>query len=67
VGKGDTVTARDIETGAWSGNWWIVERGLNPGDRVVVDGVQKAAPGGTVKPVALPDSAVADTAAGGSP
>jgi membrane fusion protein, multidrug efflux system len=67
VGKGDTVTARDIETGAWSGNWWIVERGLNPGDRVVVDGVQKAAPGGTVKPVALPDSVVADTAAGGSP
>lgn len=66
VGKGDTVTARDIETGTWSGDWWIIERGLEPGDRVVVDGVQKAAPGGTVRPVALPDSAVADTARGGS-
>jgi membrane fusion protein (multidrug efflux system) len=67
VGKGDTVTARDIDTGSWSGDWWIVERGLETGDRVVVDGVQKAAPGRPVRPVALPDSAVAaDSARGGS-
>jgi membrane fusion protein, multidrug efflux system len=66
VGKGDTVAARDIETGTWSGDWWIVERGLQPGDRIVVEGVQKAAPGSTVRPVALPDSAVADTARGGA-
>ncbi len=66
IGKGDTVTTRDIHTGTWSGDWWIVERGLEPGDRVVVDGVQKAVPGGTVRPVALSDSAVADTARGGS-
>jgi membrane fusion protein (multidrug efflux system) len=66
VGRGDTVTARDIDTGTWSGDWWIVERGLKVGDRVVVDGVQKAQPGRPVRPVALPDSAVADTAGGGS-
>jgi membrane fusion protein (multidrug efflux system) len=64
VGKGDTVAARDIETGTWSGDWWIVERGLAPGDRVVVDGAQKAMPGQPVRPVVLPDSAVvAGTAA----
>jgi membrane fusion protein (multidrug efflux system) len=57
VGKGDTVTARDIETGTWSGDWWIVEGGLKPGERVVVEGVQKAAPGQPVRPVELPDSA----------
>jgi len=63
VGKGDTVTARNVETGTWSGDWWIVESGLNPGDRVVVDGAQKAMPGRPVRPVAIPDSAVvADTA-----
>ena len=45
VGKGDTVAARDIETGTWSGDWWIIERGLKPGERVVVEGVQKAQPG----------------------
>lgn len=60
VGKGDTVAARDIETGSWSGDWWIVERGLEAGERVVVDGVQKAAPGRPVRPVALADTAVAD-------
>jgi membrane fusion protein (multidrug efflux system) len=59
VGKGDTVQARDVETGTWSGDWWIVERGLEPGERVVVDGVQKAAPGSPVRPVALADSSVA--------
>ena len=62
VGKGDTVTARDIDTGSWSGDWWIVERGLEAGERVVVDGVQKAQPGLPVRPVALADTAVADTA-----
>jgi membrane fusion protein (multidrug efflux system) len=71
VGKGDTVAARDVETGTWSGDWWIVERGLEPGDRIVVEGVQKAAPGRPVSPVTLADSAVvdsaaADTARGGS-
>ena len=66
VGKGDTVTTRDIQTGTWSGDWWIIEHGLEPGDRIVVDGVQKAVPGSPVRPVALPDSAVADTAGGGA-
>jgi membrane fusion protein, multidrug efflux system len=62
VGKGDTVAARDIETGTWSGDWWIVESGVKAGERVIVDGVQKAAPGRPVRPVALADSAVADSA-----
>jgi membrane fusion protein (multidrug efflux system) len=71
VGKGDTVAARDVETGTWSGDWWIIQRGLEPGDRIVVEGVQKAAPGRPVRPVelsdsAVVDSAVADTAGGGS-
>jgi membrane fusion protein (multidrug efflux system) len=63
VGKGDTVAARDIETGVWSGDWWIVERGLQAGERVVVDGVQKAVPGSPVRPVVLADSAEGKTVA----
>jgi membrane fusion protein, multidrug efflux system len=69
VGKGDTVASRDVQPGAWSGNLWIIDKGLNPGDRVVVDGVQKAAPGRPVRAVALADSAVAgpeETAAVGA-
>ena len=66
VGKGDTVQARNIETGTWSGDWWIVDSGVKAGERVVVEGVQKAVPGQPVRPVALADSAVADSAQGGS-
>jgi membrane fusion protein (multidrug efflux system) len=62
VGKGDTVAARDVEPGPWSGNLWIIDKGLSPGDRVVVDGTQKAAPGRPVRPVPLADSAAAPQA-----
>jgi membrane fusion protein, multidrug efflux system len=67
VGKGDTVATRDVEPGAWSGDQWIIERGLEAGDRVVVDGVQKARPGVPVRPVPLPDSAAATTPAETTP
>ncbi len=32
------------------GNAWVVDEGLNPGDRVIVAGFQKTAPGATVTP-----------------
>jgi membrane fusion protein (multidrug efflux system) len=59
VGKGDTVATRDVQPGPWSGTLWIIDKGLNAGERVIVDGVQKAAPGRTVRTVALADSAAA--------
>lgn len=59
VGAGDTVTARDVSPGQWSGNLWVIESGLAAGDRVVVDGIQKIAPGRVVKPVPAADSASA--------
>ena len=65
VGKGDTVAARDVDTGTWSGDWWIIESGLRAGERVVVDGVQKATPGQPVRPVVLADSAVTNAQEGG--
>ena len=51
VGAGDTVTARDVQPGPWSGSLWIIDSGLAAGDRVVVDGIQKVAAGRVVKPV----------------
>jgi membrane fusion protein, multidrug efflux system len=56
VGAGDTVQARDVVPGQWTGDQWIITSGLNPGDRVIVDGVQKVAPGRTVSPKPLADS-----------
>lgn len=59
VGPGDTVATRDVQAGPWAGDRWIIDRGLVPGDRVVVDGLQKIAPGRPVKPLPLADSAAA--------
>jgi len=59
VGAGDTAMSRDVQPGSWSGNLWIIEHGLNPGDRVVVDGTQKVIPGHPVRPVPLSDSSAA--------
>jgi membrane fusion protein (multidrug efflux system) len=57
VGAGDTVAARDVQTGPWTGSLWIIDSGLAAGDRVVVEGTQKVAPGRVVKAVPLTDTA----------
>ena len=62
VGSGDSVVARDVKTGSWSGSLWLVDSGLVAGDRVIVDGIQKVAPGRVVKPVPLADSSAAASA-----
>jgi membrane fusion protein (multidrug efflux system) len=67
VGKGDTVTAREVKGAGWSGEGWLIESGLKAGDRVVVDGIQKIGPGMVVRPVALADSAATDSLPGDRP
>jgi len=50
VGADNKVVVHGIVTGERVGDRWIVEQGLKPGDRVIVEGVQKAAPGSVVDP-----------------
>jgi membrane fusion protein (multidrug efflux system) len=64
--KGDTVRSQDVTPGPWSGESWIIEKGIAPGDRVIVDGVQKTMPGGVVHPVPA-DTAAARDSAGPAP
>ncbi|MGJ7500861.1 efflux RND transporter periplasmic adaptor subunit [Variovorax sp. ZT5P49] len=61
VGAGDKVELRALEVRSAAGDQWIVTSGLREGDRLVVDGLQRAHPGDKVKPVpvsaATPSSA----------
>lgn len=46
----DTAEARPVELGQALETEWVVEKGLNAGDKIVVDGAQKVQPGGKIKP-----------------
>jgi membrane fusion protein, multidrug efflux system len=52
VGAKDVVEVRPVKVGALQGGSWAIQSGLSAGERVIVDGLQKAAPGQPVKPVA---------------
>ena len=51
VGEGDKVESRAVKTGARVGDSWLIEEGLRPGDRVVVEGLLTVRPGMAVHPV----------------
>jgi membrane fusion protein (multidrug efflux system) len=69
VGQGDKVEQRTLVTSGVYGSNWVVDSGLKPGDRVIVNGVEKAKPGMTVKPVAaqLPAQPASDAQASAAP
>lgn len=50
VGSDNKVLAHAITTGPRVGELWIVEKGLQPGDRIIVDGQLRVRPGATVHP-----------------
>jgi membrane fusion protein (multidrug efflux system) len=52
VGKDDKVQVQPITTTGTQGQDWVVQSGLNAGDRVIVQGTDKVKPGAQVKPVA---------------
>jgi membrane fusion protein (multidrug efflux system) len=64
VGAKDIVESRPITVGALEGGSWVIQSGLAAGERVIVDGLQKAAPGKPVKPVMANASAPAVPVAG---
>jgi membrane fusion protein, multidrug efflux system len=52
IGDGNKAELRVITAGPAVGDQWVVTRGLKPGDRVIVDGLQKVRPGTAVQAVA---------------
>jgi membrane fusion protein (multidrug efflux system) len=56
VGADNVVTLRTISPAESVGEFLIVRDGVQPGERVIVDGIQKARPGATVNLSAAPPS-----------
>src|SRR5262245_45673011 len=50
VGPDDGVETRTLQMGPRIGDLWMVNQGLKPGDRVILEGAQKVRPGSKVVP-----------------
>ncbi|MEA3158128.1 MAG: rane fusion protein multidrug efflux system [Betaproteobacteria bacterium] len=54
VGPDNKVALRTLQATRTFGNNWVVESGVNAGDKVIVSGIQKAQPGALVRAVDAP-------------
>lgn len=59
LGAENQAEARPVEAGDWAGDGWIINAGLKPGEKIIVDGVLKIGPGA---PVQVADDAGAEGA-----
>jgi membrane fusion protein (multidrug efflux system) len=57
VDPDNKVELRVLKTDRAIGDKWLVADGVQAGDRVIVDGVQKVAPGATVRPTEVSSGA----------
>ncbi|MBV5329354.1 MAG: efflux RND transporter periplasmic adaptor subunit, partial [Chlorobium sp.] len=48
VGADDKIAVRPVQVGERIGSDWLIDQGLQPGERVVAEGTQKVRPGMTV-------------------
>jgi membrane fusion protein (multidrug efflux system) len=56
VSQDDKVTIKTVKLGPQIGDLWVVESGLQVGDKVVVDGLQRVKSGMTVAPTPFKDT-----------
>jgi multidrug efflux system membrane fusion protein len=54
VGADNKAAYREVTLGGLEGNLRIISSGVNPGDRVVVEGLQRIRPGAQVNPTEVP-------------
>jgi membrane fusion protein, multidrug efflux system len=64
VGSDNKVAIRSVKPGPQFGDMWVIESGLQPGEKVVVDGLQRIREGMTVAPTPFKDTQ-ADAVKGG--
>jgi membrane fusion protein (multidrug efflux system) len=49
VNKDNKVESRELQASQTAGSFWLVDKGLNAGDRVITEGLQYVKPGAEVK------------------
>jgi membrane fusion protein (multidrug efflux system) len=59
VDENGTAQPRPLEVGDWSGDAWVINKGVQPGDRVITEGLMRLGPGAPVR--------IADASAAGKP
>ncbi len=57
VGADNKVSFRTVTVGPREGSLWVIEEGLKPGERVIVEGLQRVREGATVAPKTVPAEA----------
>lgn len=67
VGEGNKVESRSITTDGRYEDKFIVTKGLKAGEKVIIEGLQKARPGAVVNPLDQPPSASAPVAPASPP
>jgi membrane fusion protein, multidrug efflux system len=49
VDENGTAQPRPVELGDWAGEAWVVNKGIQPGDRVITEGLMRLGPGAPVR------------------
>jgi membrane fusion protein (multidrug efflux system) len=52
VGADSVAQIREVKLANRTGSDWVVSKGLEPADRIVIEGIQKVRPGSKVRPMA---------------
>ena len=55
--EGDKIAFRNVKVGPRVDSLWVIEEGLKPGEKVVVEGLQKVREGAVVSPKPVPPAA----------
>src|SRR6478672_10955015 len=67
VGSDEHVQMRPVQASVWQGNQWLIDDGIQAGDRVVVNGLMKIGPGALVKAVPVGEASPANASPSGAP
>lgn len=66
IDKEGKARERAVEVGGWQGDNWFVNRGLSPGERIVVDGAIRVAAGSPLKIAGQPSTRLAESESAGT-